>query len=132
MFLRDSGFVQPNVRAGLPRSSPRQLLNLTLCKGDFPLSEFFEIAYAAASCKLCLFTGTGFSKAVTGNEAPSWQGLLESICDITPNPVDLKAVLSPRVAKAHSALKKPRKLFQLNYPKLTRIFMKKSLPELEH
>ncbi len=45
------------------------------------MSEYFEIAYAAASNRLCLFTGTGFSKAVSGNTAPSWQGLLETICD---------------------------------------------------
>ena len=59
------------------------------------MSEFFEIAYAAASNRLCLFTGTGFSKAVSNNEAPSWQSLLESICDITSDPVGLKAALFP-------------------------------------
>lgn len=59
------------------------------------MSEFFEIAYAATSNRLCLFTGTGFSKAVTDNEAPSWQGLLESICDITPNSMQLKNALFP-------------------------------------
>ena len=59
------------------------------------MSEYFEIAYAAASGKLCLFTGTGFSKAVTDNDAPSWQGLLESICDLTPKPASLKAALFP-------------------------------------
>lgn len=59
------------------------------------MSEFFEIAYAAASHRLCLFTGTGFSKAVSNNEAPSWQGLLESICDITSDPAGLKAALFP-------------------------------------
>ncbi|PVY55790.1 MULTISPECIES: SIR2 family protein [unclassified Simplicispira] len=59
------------------------------------MSEYFEIAYATVSGKLCLFTGTGFSKAVTDNEAPSWQGLLESICDLTPEPASLKAALFP-------------------------------------
>lgn len=59
------------------------------------MSEFFEIAYAAASEQFCLFTGTGFSKAVTSNEAPSWQGLLESICDVTLDPVSLKSALFP-------------------------------------
>jgi len=59
------------------------------------MSEYFEIAYAAASAQLCLFTGTGFSKAVTDNEAPSWQALLESICDLTSDPVSLKAALFP-------------------------------------
>lgn len=60
------------------------------------MSAFFEIAYAAASNQLCLFTGTGFSKAVSDNEAPSWQGLLESICDDAPDPASIKAALFPK------------------------------------
>ena len=32
-------------------------------------SEVVEIAYAAATDKLCFFTGTGFSKAVTKGKA---------------------------------------------------------------
>lgn len=59
------------------------------------MSEYFEIAYAAASGQLCLFTGTGFSKAVTENDAPSWQGLLESVCDLAPDPAGLKTALFP-------------------------------------
>lgn len=59
------------------------------------MSEFFEIAYAAVSNKLCFFTGTGFSKAITANEAPSWQGLLESICELTDKSDDLKSALFP-------------------------------------
>lgn len=45
------------------------------------MSAYFEIAYAAASSRLCLFTGTGFSKALTENKAPGWQDLLISVCD---------------------------------------------------
>lgn len=59
------------------------------------MSEYFEIAYAAASKRLCFFTGTGFSKSVTGNSAPSWQELLEHVCDLTPNPSSLKQALFP-------------------------------------
>ena len=61
------------------------------------MSNYFEIAYAAASGRLCLFTGTGFSKAVTANAAPSWQGLLESLCALLPAPSNenLKAALFP-------------------------------------
>jgi len=59
------------------------------------LSDFFEIAYAAASNRICFFTGTGFSKAVTGNNAPSWQGLLEDICGLLPNSDELKKALFP-------------------------------------
>lgn len=59
------------------------------------MSEIFEIAYAAVSKQLCLFTGTGFSKAVSEGVAPSWQGLLEAVCDQCPNPVALKESLFP-------------------------------------
>lgn len=59
------------------------------------MSDYFEIAYAAASERLCLFTGTGFSKAVTSNSAPSWQQLLAGICDLAPDPVALKEALFP-------------------------------------
>ncbi|KQQ44486.1 hypothetical protein ASF61_21650 [Duganella sp. Leaf126] len=60
------------------------------------MNEMFEIAYAAASGRLCLFTGTGFSKAVTDNAAPSWQMLLESACDHAAQPDALKAALFPK------------------------------------
>jgi len=41
------------------------------------MSSYFEIAYAAASNRLCIFTGTGFSKSISTNEeAPSWEELL--------------------------------------------------------
>lgn len=59
------------------------------------MSEFFEIAYAAVSNRLCFFTGTGFSKAVTENAAPSWQGLLETLCGKCENPVAIKESLFP-------------------------------------
>lgn len=57
------------------------------------MSEIFEIAYAAATNRLCFFTGTGFSKAVTKNGAPSWQGLLENLCDLLPDADELKESL---------------------------------------
>jgi hypothetical protein len=59
------------------------------------MNEFIEIAYAAASNSLCLFTGTGFSKAVTNNAAPSWKSMLESLCDLTENPFDIQSALFP-------------------------------------
>lgn len=59
------------------------------------MSEYFEIAYAAASKRLCFFTGTGFSKAVTGNRAPSWQELLEELCSLAADPIALKQALFP-------------------------------------
>lgn len=60
------------------------------------MSEYFEIAYAAAARRLCLFTGTGFSKAVTNNKAPSWQDLLEEVCDRHLTDGGLKALLFPK------------------------------------
>jgi hypothetical protein len=55
----------------------------------------FEIAYAAASNRLCFFTGTGFSKAITDNNAPSWQGLLEDLCNLHPQGDAIKESLFP-------------------------------------
>ncbi len=57
----------------------------------------FEIAYAAATNRLCFFTGTGFSKSVTDNNALSWQGLLENLCDLLPNADHIKESLFPEV-----------------------------------
>ncbi|NTF43558.1 hypothetical protein A6U86_23770 [Rhizobium sp. AC27/96] len=61
------------------------------------MSEFFEIAYAAAARRLCIFTGTGFSKALTANAAPGWQELLETICDQQIGNKAFKAALFPSV-----------------------------------
>ncbi|MEH8140480.1 SIR2 family protein [Aeromonas veronii] len=60
------------------------------------MSYFYEIAYAAESDRLCLFTGTGFSKAVSDNKAPSWQSLLEDLCDLIPTGDDIKQSLFPQ------------------------------------
>lgn len=65
-------------------------------KREFQMSEIFEIAYAAATNRLCLFTGTGFSKEVSNGMAPTWKGLLEELCDILPNSVKLKSSLFPK------------------------------------
>lgn len=59
------------------------------------MSEYFEIAYAAASNRLCLFTGTGFSKALTANAAPGWQQLLEHVCDVHLAGSGIKEALFP-------------------------------------
>lgn len=67
-----------------------------LLQGDIKLSEFIEIAYAAASNRLCLFTGTGFSKAITANNAPSWQDLLEKLCELLDDSKDIIDALFPK------------------------------------
>lgn len=59
------------------------------------MSAYFEIAYAAAAKRLCLFTGTGFSKALSENVAPGWQELLEEICDKHIDNKDFKEALFP-------------------------------------
>lgn len=59
------------------------------------MSEIFEIAYAAATNRLCLFTGTGFSKDISNNNAPTWKGLLIELCDTLPNGERLKESLFP-------------------------------------
>lgn len=59
------------------------------------MSAFFEIAYAVATNRLCLFTGTGFSKAITANSAPGWQELLEQICELFEDSESYKEALFP-------------------------------------
>lgn len=59
------------------------------------MSEYFEIAYAALNNRLCLFTGTGFSKAVSDNKAPTWQGLLEGLCLECEDPDEITEWLFP-------------------------------------
>ena len=59
------------------------------------MSAYFEIAYAVAAGRLCLFTGTGFSKAVTENNAPSWEHLLFDACAVLPNAAELRTALFP-------------------------------------
>ncbi len=60
------------------------------------MSEYFEIAYAVAARRLCLFTGTGFSKALTEGNMPGWQELLEKVCEEHVENSDLKGALFPR------------------------------------
>lgn len=63
------------------------------------MSEYFEIAYAATSNRLCLFTGTGFSMSVSDSQTPSWQGLLESMCDLLKDGASLRESLFPKGGK---------------------------------
>ena len=80
------------------------------------MSAYFEIAYAAASRQLCLFTGTGFSKAVTGNSAPSWQNLLERMCDKLPNGNEMKSALFPTTGGVLS-LEESAQVISIEYAK---------------
>lgn len=59
------------------------------------MSEYFEIAYASVAKRLCFFTGTGFSKALSGGSIPGWQELLEEICDSHITKKGFKETLFP-------------------------------------
>ncbi|HAG6545713.1 TPA: SIR2 family protein, partial [Escherichia coli] len=59
------------------------------------MSEYVELAYAAATSRLCLFTGTGFSKAVSNGEAPTWKELLKKVCSKVHNAKQLEDTLFP-------------------------------------
>ena len=82
------------------------------------MSEFYEIAYAAASNRLCFFTGTGFSKAVSNNKAPSWQGLLEEVCNLTENPEEIKESLFPETGVMPLSLEEAAQSIALELLKL--------------
>lgn len=60
------------------------------------MSEYFEIAYASVAKRLCFFTGTGFSKALSDGKIPGWQELLEEICDIHISKKGFKETLFPK------------------------------------
>ncbi len=60
------------------------------------MSAFFEIAYAAASRRLCLFTGSGFSKAITENNALGREELLEKSCSSLANTKAMRTALFPK------------------------------------
>jgi len=77
------------------------------------MSEFFEIAYAAASNRLCLFTGTGFSKAVSNNKAPGWQGLLDSLCDLLADRDKLRDILFPAGGKSPLSLEEAAQVISI-------------------
>ncbi|MDH1261971.1 SIR2 family protein [Pseudomonas sp. GD03944] len=73
----------------------------------------FEIAYAAATQRLCLFTGTGFSKAISDQEAPGWQDLLEEVCDDLPEGADLKVALFPSKGDKPLSLEEAAQVIEL-------------------
>lgn len=80
------------------------------------MSAFFEIAYAAASSRLCLFTGTGFSKAVTENSAPGWQELLERVCD-GQGLAELRASLFPATGRNPLSLEEAAQVISIELAK---------------
>lgn len=77
--------------------------------------NFYEVAYAAASNRLCLFTGTGFSKAVSDNAAPSWQKLLEDLCDLLSAGHNPKDALFPVGALSLLSLEEAAQIIELKH-----------------
>ncbi|WP_159885556.1 SIR2 family NAD-dependent protein deacylase [Acinetobacter dispersus] len=45
------------------------------------MNHYFDIAYAAVNNRLCFITGAGFTKAITNQEAPTWEDLLRKLCN---------------------------------------------------
>lgn len=81
------------------------------------MSEYFELAYAAGKNRLCLFTGTGFSKAVTNNQIPSWQDLLVSLSMSVDSTGKLKATLFPESGKNPLPLEEAAQVISLELQK---------------
>lgn len=77
------------------------------------MSEIFEIAYAAATNRLCLFTGTGFSKEVSNGTAPTWKGLLEELCNSLPNSEKVKKSLFPEDKPSALSLEEAAQIISL-------------------
>ncbi|MCQ4318217.1 SIR2 family NAD-dependent protein deacylase [Stutzerimonas zhaodongensis] len=73
----------------------------------------FEIAYATVTNRLCIFTGTGFSKAVSENDAPSWQELLEDLCDLLPDGDEIKDSLFPKKKPALLSLEEAAQVISI-------------------
>lgn len=92
-------------------------LLLALYLKEKKLSEYFEIAYAATSNRLCLFTGTGFSKSVSENQAPSWQELLESMCGLVDDEDNLKSSLFPDDEKNPLSLEEAAQVIEIELQK---------------
>lgn len=78
------------------------------------MSDFFEISYAAAQKRICFFTGTGFSKAVTAGAAPSWQGLLKSVSDVLQDYETTKSVLFPENGENPLALEEAAQVLSID------------------
>jgi len=81
------------------------------------MSSYFEIAYAASSNRLCFFTGTGFSKSVSNDMAPSWQDLLEAMCDLVDDAEGLKNSLFPKVGKNTLSLEEAAQVISIELQK---------------
>ena len=79
------------------------------------MSAYFEIAYAAASGRLCLFTGTGFSKAISNSAAPGWQPLLEKMCGVLRDGDRLRNALFPSTGPNPLPLEESAQVIEIEF-----------------
>lgn len=84
------------------------------------MSIYFEIAYSLASKRLCLFTGTGFSKAITNENAPSWPKLLQNCCSYLDNGDILKEELFPSQGTRSLSLEEIAQIIDIELRKTSR------------
>lgn len=65
------------------------------------MSQYFDIAYAAVNNRLCFITGAGFTKAITNQEAPTWEDLLRKLCEKCDSTGDLEKTLFTTKSKGY-------------------------------
>lgn len=82
------------------------------------MSEFFEIAYAAVTKRLCFFTGSGFSSAISNNSSPTWESLLIQLCDLTEAPEELKETFFDASQKSILSLEEIAQVIQIELDKI--------------
>lgn len=82
------------------------------------MSEFFEIAYAAVTKRLCFFTGSGFSSAISNNSSPTWESLLIQLCELTEAPEDLKETFFDANQKSILSLEEIAQVIQIELDKI--------------
>ena len=70
-----------------------------------------------AAKRLCLFTGTGFSKALSENSAPGWQELLEAVCDKHVDNASFKKALFPTDGKSSLQLDEAAQVIDIELSK---------------
>lgn len=79
------------------------------------MSVYFEIAYAAAAGRLVLFTGTGFSMAITQGQAPSWGQLMKDLCTPLKQDKALKRELFPKDNQQQLSYEEIAQILELQY-----------------
>lgn len=81
------------------------------------VSAYFEIAYATVTKRLCIFTGTGFSKAITNDKAPSWKELLRLTADAIANNELLLHELFPQSGEMPLTLEETAQIISMEMAK---------------